>query len=301
MIKRVGVCLISLFVGFLFAGCNALVDVPDESGQAELPALTIEGDKMCGFFITFYDKDGNALTSEDFDDDSAVKYYMERKKFDSPYHYDSYYYETQVGLAIWSEGKSAVDVSDKKSGLTIDMTIPYTSELLNSVMVINGVYNDEEGQRCYAEFGGMGHTLQDFGSGSGTITQTLTASRTNTDGTKEEISYVCSVTIRYELIDDLTGVKVLEYGADNALLASHRYVKGSGPFTAGEDCAYVVVEKEYTVVHDYEHNTVKYQGMTYCEREIVERPLIGRAPSSVLLYPRGDGFVDKESLNIIFA
>lgn len=298
MIKRIGVCLISLFLAVAAAGCNALVDVPEEKESEELPALAFEADKMCGFFIVFYDKEGNALTDENFESDQAVKYYMARRQYgEEP---NSYYMETVVGKDVWSDGKISQKFADGKEEHSYEVTVNFTAELVDAVMVVNGVYYGEAEQRYYAESGGVGHTLQDFGSGSGGQTQTLTASRTNPDGTKEEISYVCSVTVNYRLIDNLTGVKILEYGADNTLLASHRYAKGSG-FTTSEDCAYVVVEKEYTVVHDYEHDTVKYLGMTYCEREIVERPMYGSAPYLSLLYPCGDGFVDREMLNIKFA
>lgn len=298
MIKRISIILLSLMFLFVFSGC-ALVDVPDVLSSKEPTELTIEGDKMCGIFVVFYDKNFNALTSEDLDSDNAVKYYLERKEYDGT---DKFYIETQVGLEIWTDGHVSHNVSDNNSGISIELTINYTSELAGAVMILYGVYYSEEEHKCYAESGGTGHTLQDSITGGAGLTQTLSASRTNIDGTTEEISYECSVNITYKMIDNLTGVKILEYGSDNALIKSTDYIKGSGTFTTDADCDYVVVEKEYSVVYDYEFDTVKYNGMTYCEREIIERPLYtGNQKSVSLLYPQGNGFVDSEFLHIKFA
>lgn len=298
MIKRISIVLLSLMFLFMFSDC-ALVDIPEVLSSKEPEELTIEGDKMCGIFVVFYDKSNNALTSEDFDSDNAVKFYLERKEYDDA---GNYYIATQVGFEVWSDAHVSHNVSDNDYSLSIELTINYTSELVDAVMLIYGIYYSDEEQKCYAESGGAGYTLHSSITGGAGLTQTLSANRTNIDGTTEEISYDCSVNITFKMIDNLTGVKILEYGADNTLIKSTDYIKGSETFTTDADCDYVVVEKQYSVVYDHEFDTVKHDGMTYCEREIIERPLYtGNQKFVSLLYPQENGFVDNEHLHIEFA
>lgn len=299
MIKRICLLLLTAISLFVFVGCEGLVLNPEETLPGEQPELALEDDKLLGFLLVFIDKDGNEITCDEFESEDAIKFY---------YYFDnssSATAVTSIATGSWIYSEFNGDIGNVSDGLeiSVEATVRYTSALVGGSMILYKIYYSEENESFYLG-GGVGYGLQDFGSGAASVNQKLTASRKNSDGTEETLSYTASFKINFEIIDDLTGVAVIEYGEDNQIIQSRElsktYIDGNS-YVTSENCAYAVVEKHYYVSAEYELNTVKYRGMTYTEREVYSRPYTDRAQSVALIYPNENGLTEHSFLTLEFA
>lgn len=112
--------------------------------------------------------------------------------------------------------------------------------------------------------------------------------------TEYEEKFDSSVKINFVYLDYLTGVKVLEYNANNELIQSTDIANTDSDLshTVNENCEYVVIEEEYTVKSG-EHN-----GETYIERTLLNKKGGIFNGGKVLKFPRGDGLISPVYLSV---
>lgn len=294
MIKKFLMLVFAAAMMLSFVGCSlALPEGEVEDGQQE---LTFTYDKMVGMFVVVYDGQ-TPLTPVNLESDDAIKYYLAQEKYaqDS----DSTYLKTVMGREVFSNISCEIASLDGSDSLSLQMDMQYTHELVGTLAAVYGVYEDRETKEYYAEEGGNMYTLGEIDTGA-TIEQTLTASSTDADG-EEQISYKCSVHIDFTLVDNLTSVRLIQFDASNNVLATDIHTYGNdNRYVAQENCAYVVIEENYEVVYDYQLSSVKYEGMTYQTRIILDRPLGQQSQTILFCYPAGDGFIESDYISVTF-
>ena len=294
MIKKFLMLVFVAAMMLSFVGCSlALPEGEVEDGQQE---LTFTYDKMVGMFVVVYDGQ-TPLTPVNLESDDAIKYYLAQEKYaqDS----NSTYLKTVMGREVFSNISCEIASLDGSDSLSLQMDMQYTHELVGALVAVYGVYEDRETKEYYAEEGGNMYTLGEIDTGA-TIEQTLTASSTDADG-EEQISYECSVHIDFTLVDNLTSVRLIQFDASNNVLATDIHTYGNdNRYVAQENCAYVVIEENYEVVYDYQLSTVKYEGMTYQTRIILDRPLGEQSQTVLFCYPEGDGFIESDYISVMF-
>jgi hypothetical protein len=191
--------------------------------------------------------------------------------------------------------------SDVKAGATnggaapngkifIEVTFYYTYELGEGcyLQLVNVYLNSA--LRVYAGGGGSGHGLNGAGSVTAGATQTLSASRTGTDGTKEEITYEGKFTVHIEPIDVLVNAKINEYDDGNVLLAAATVTadyEADKTLKTVSGCAYVIAEETYR----------KEDGSTYVKRALINK---AQYASHTFNFPAGGGLVRPLKTSIEF-
>lgn len=277
-----------------FVGCSlALPEGEVEDGKQE---LTFTYDKMVGVFVVVYDGQ-TPLTPVNLESDDAIKYYLAQEKYTQDS--GSTYLKTVMGREVFSNISCEIASIDGGDSLSLQMDMQYTHELVGALAAVYGVYEDRETKEYYAEEGGNMYTLGEIDTGA-TIEQTLTASLTDADG-EELISYECSVHINFTLSDNLTSVRLIQFDASNNVLATDIHTYGNdNKYVAQENCAYVVIEENYEVVYGYQLSTIKYEGMSYQTRTILDRPLGEQSQTVLFCYPAGDGFTESDYISVTF-
>lgn len=297
MIKKMAAAFLVGLTVFGFAGCS-LAQVP-EYGADGGQELIFDEDKMVGAFIVVYDGQ-TPLTPTDFQDDSALKYYIAEEKYDDLR--DETYITSVMGREVFTDASVKMSELDGVDSISIQLNLPFTYELVGALAEVRGVYEDRDDGGYYAEESGNMYTLTDIATTGTTIEQTLTTTLTGSGDQSRSVSYECSISINFALIDNLTAVNVTQFDENNNIISSDTHSYGQdNEYTVSEDCAYVVVEECYEVMHDYKYTSLKYKGMTYCERVLINRPLSQTTLPVMLEYPAGDGFVLNDYLKISFA
>lgn len=295
MFKRIVTLFISIItISAVFAGCNKLATVPNETTP---PELTIEEDLVCGFFLTF-EKNGEVLTdicSDDFESDDAVKFYIDKKKYEGT---NAEYIEIVCGKDALFDCKSSSAVSDKDGvhlvKFEMEAKLYYTYELLDVIMVINPLYMDRKTNKVYVKEGSVlsGHLLSNSVSGAAAGYKEEVATNRTVNGIKEELKYETGIKVSYCYSDYLTGVKVIEYDKNNNLIYSSDIdIKSTEAYEAGTECDYLVLEETYKD---------KY-GDQYVARTLFNRTKEeGSAHTAILKNPLNNGLVEPKSLSIKF-
>lgn len=236
---------------------------------------------LYGFYLTFNDKDGNPIEalSKPVDDkdavaDYAVIYYEDNHKVVS----------SNEGANVFADGKQKIS----NVGYELEDTLYFTRELIDAVACVDWVYIDEVTQQVYS-YGGAGYKLDNIGGVISTANTQNLSDRRYTGQMKEyEEKFDSSVKLNFVYVDYLTGVKVLEYGANNALIKSTEITKAESEnaFIVSENCEYAVIEEEYTDT----------DGLTHFERTLINKSKTGGGRT--LKFPRGDGLISPVYLSI---
>lgn len=265
---------------FTMPAHNALLDITSYTGFDE-PLLY-------GFYLTFNDKNGEPIEalSKPVDSKEAIADYAVMYWEDEPF-----------GHWVVSDNESANVFADCKSkisdnGFELEDTLYYTYELLDAVVVIDWIHLDDL-KHVYSYGGSAGYALDNLGGRmSLSTTQNLSDNRYNAQMKEYEEKFDSLVKINFVYLDYLTNVKVLEYTADNQLLKSTAIdkAKAENDYVACENCAYVVIEEEYTV------KSGDKSGETHYERTLINKSELGGG--MFLKYPRGDGLISPVYLSV---
>ena len=252
---------------------------------------------LTGFHLIFYkdftadDKERIEALNKPLDDAAAVAVYY-CNKYDAEQGID--YFTQNDGADVFSDGKIA---STTESGIGLsrfemEETLYFTYELAGCYARVEWVYFDESTKTASATGNGY-HCLQKIAKSATHNDCNVSTTRYNKSGEPYEKRFDSRVTVNFEYIDYLTGVKVLEYNQDNELINSTVYTRGterSENFNAGENCAYAVIEEEYTVMQG------DGTGEKHYERTLVQKSATGGGKT--LKYPRGDGLISPMYLHI---
>lgn len=252
---------------------------------------------LTGFYLTFYSAftaDGKEQIeglNQPLDDKDAVAVYY-CNQYDR--EHDLNYFTVNYGADVFAEGKIAekTEAGIGLSKLEMEETLYFTYELVNCYARVEWVYCDEATKTVSATGNGY-HCLQKIASSSTRNNCNLSTTRYTASGEPYEKTFDSRVTVNFEYIDYLTGVKVLEYNQDNELIDSIAYEKGterSDVLNVAENCAYAVIEEEYTVMQGDD------MGEKHVERTLVQKSTTGGVKT--LKYPRGDGLIAPVFLHI---
>ncbi len=264
---------------FAMPAHNALLDITSYKGFDE-PILY-------GFYLTFNDKNGEPIEAFDkpIDSKDAIADYAVIYWEDEPFRHEVV--SSNEGADVFADSKSKIS----NVGYELEDTLYFTYELLDCVACVDWVYVDKYTQQIYS-YGNVGYQLDAIGNFSTFNTQNLSDSRYNAQMKEYDEKFDSSVKINFAYLDYLTNVKVLEYTTDNQLLKSTAIdkAKAENDYVAGENCAYVVIEEEYTV------KSGDRSGETHYERTLINKSELGGG--MFLKYPRGDGLISPVYLSI---
>lgn len=242
---------------------------------------------LYGFYVIFEDKDGNVIAEFD----------REVKSEEAIALYATPYYD-EKGVKVYTDNIGAnvfADVKEKEGGNTFELesTLYFTYELLGAVANVYWVCFDEKTQEVHFDGIPAGHYLDDIGYSSTYCEQRLSDSRFNGQMKEYEQKFDSYVKLNMKYLDYLTGVRVLEFNADNELIRYTDIARFAREktHTVREDCEYVIIEEEYTVKNDEARN-----GETYCERTLISKSQFG--DGKLLKYPRGNGLIEPVYLSI---
>ncbi len=259
---------------------NATLDITSYKGFDE-PLLY-------GFYLTFNDKNGKPIEafnkpvdSEDAIADYAIVYYEDNHKVVS----------SNSGANVFADSKQKIS----NVSYELEDTLYYTYELIDAIVVVDWVYVDEITTKVYSYGNGVGHKLNNFGGLISTYTkQNLSDTRYTSQMKEYEENFDSFVKINFAYLDYLTGVKVLEYNANNELIKSTDIKKSDNEIihVASETCEYAVIEEEY-MVKSGENN-----GKTYIERSLINKKDGKFGDGKILKFPRGDGLISPTYLSI---
>ena len=261
-------------------------EMPAHDATLDLSSFTgFEEPFLYGLHITFVDKDGNGI--EEFNKDLQSK--------DAIADYFVTYYDdngvkvfsNNIGANVFAEGKNSLS---NINGIGLESNLYFTYELLDCVATVNWVYYNEKTDEFFTQRGSGCH-LDDVGYFSTFNDQHLSDTRYDNLLNEYEQTFDSKVTLHLKYIDYLTGVKIFEYNEDNELIGSNAIDKDIYGYVPSEESAYVVIEEEYTVMNDGEHN-----GETYYERTLINKTYYG--DGKTLKYPRGDGLISPVYLNV---
>ncbi len=244
---------------------------------------------LSGFYLTFNDKNGKPIEAfnKDINSKDAITHYMIINYDDN----DVKHISNNIGADVLAESNSAV--SDNK--IEFKSTLYFTYELLDSVAILDWVYLDEK-QEIYS-YGSTGYQLNYIGYTSAFNNQNLSDIRYNSQMKEYEEKFDSYIKLNFKYLDYLTGVKVLEYGANNELIKSTDIIKSEekeNTYIVSENCEYAVIEEEYTVMYDE-----RKKGEKYYERTLINKSKLENGKT--LKYPRGDGLILPKFLSIKWA
>lgn len=244
--------------------------------------------KLYGFYITFNDKNGEPIEefnkpigSEDAIADYAVIYYNDGHQV----------YTSNTGANVFADGKKFIS----NVSYELEDTLYYTYELIDAVACVDWVYIEEETHQIFS-YGDAGITLNNNVSSMSLFNnQNLSDMRFNTQMNEYIEKFASSVKINFAYLDYLTGVRVLEYNANNELIKSTDIEKTDEEIShiASENCEYVVIEEEYTIKRG------EQIGETYVERTLINKKDGEFSGGKVLKFPRGDGLISPVYLSVI--
>lgn len=254
---------------------------------------------LLGFHLTF-SRDGEeieALNKEVEDSDAVADFcYFGYSETGVPT------FIMNDGADVFADGHGKTHIAwGGLSRFELDNKLYFTYEMLGATAWVDWVYcNQQTGEiRTHR---GVGNTLDKVGIFSTIDTQNLEAVFYNINGEEYKATFDSKITVYFEYIDYLTGVKVLEYDKDNHLIKSSEFIgkNREETYTADDSCAYVVIEEEYTVMKDEEYTKdEKLKGDKHYERTLINQNSLGGGKT--LKYPRGDGLISPIYLSIIWA
>ena len=294
MFKRIATLLISLVtITTVFAGCNKLAVVPEEITS---PEFLTEADALCGFFLTFESRRGELtdICSDDFESNDAVKFYLDRKKFEGT---DAEYLEIICGKDVLFDCNTKTTVSDNDGvhSVKLDMsaTLFFTNKLVGTIMFINPLYFDEELNKVYVKEDSAltGQQLSaSVGEATAGYSEKVSASRT-VNGVREALEYETVINLSYSYSDYLTGVRVIEYDKNNnSIISSNIDMDIQKEYSAGADCEYLILEETYRDRNDNQ----------YVTRTLFSRPNKEETLTAILKKPLDSGLIEPKRLKIKF-
>ena len=246
---------------------------------------------LYGFYLTFNDENGEPIEAfnQPVDSKKAIADYAVIYYEDDPIRHKVV--SSNEGANVFADGISSIG----NESYRLEDTLYYTYELLGAVAIVDWVYVDEITTEIYPCDSAAGYKLNGLsGSISASATQNLSDNRYNGQMKEYEEKFDSCVKIKFAYLDYLTGVKALEYNANNELIKSTVIDKSESEIThvASESCEYVVIEKEYTIKSG-EHN-----GETYVERTLINQTNGKFDGGTILKFPRGDGLISPVYLSV---
>lgn len=243
--------------------------------------------KLYGFHLTFNDKNGEPIDkfNKPVDSEEAIADYAVIN-----YDDDHKVYTSNTGANVFADGKEFIS----NVSYELEDTLYYTYELIDAVAYVDWVYFEEETRQIFTD-GGAGHKLNDIGGSMSLFNkQNLSDKRYTTQMKEYEEKFDSSVKIKFMYLDYLTGVKVLEYNANNELIQSTDIAKTDSELshTVNGNCEYVVIEEQYTV------KSGDNIGETYIERTLLNKKDGKFDGGKVLKFPRGDGLISPIYLSV---
>lgn len=242
---------------------------------------------LYGFYLTFNDKNGEQIEalSKPYDSKEAIADYAVIYWEWEPFKHKVV--SSNEGAHVFADSKSKIS----NVGYEHEDTLYFTYELLDCVACVDWVYVDEYTQDVQLLVG-VGYKLDNVGSFSTYNTQNLSDNRYNGQMIEYVEKFDSSVKINFVYLDYLTGVKVLEYNANNELIKTTAIDKteAENDYVASENCAYVVIDEEYTIKYGDKI------GEKYYERTLINKSELGGGRN--LKYPRGDGLISPVYLSI---
>lgn len=263
---------------------NATLDISSYKGFEE-PFLL-------GFHITFKDKDGNPIEelSKDLNESGAVYDYYVREIDENGIKA----FSENIGADVFAEGKSSLKNGNE---ISLECTLYFTYELLGATAVAHWVFYDEKTEEFTTAYEiPMGFRLDDIGTSSMFCKQNLSDIRYDGQMKEYEEKFISHIEVKSKYVDYLTGVKVLEFDKNNQLIQTSDFgsqdtSNSQGTIIASEDCEYVIIEEEYTVMNDEER-----KGEKYYERTLINKSKWG--DHKTLKFPRGDGLISPVHLYV---
>ncbi|MGN1040990.1 MAG: hypothetical protein ACI4QL_06155, partial [Candidatus Fimimonas sp.] len=191
-------------------GCASLA-LPNENAPDNQAELKFGSDILCGFFLEFFDESQNAITSNDFASDQAIKNYYKVTAVQDENGCNGYYKQFLAGGDVFSDVKLHLYVTDTGERYEYEGTIFYTSKLVRGIMYVNDVtYNEDTLEPCLGKSRSGVEFSADSSSGSTCLNQSLSVSQ-NVNGVDVTKTYDATFQINFQFIDDLVGVKIYEY------------------------------------------------------------------------------------------
>ncbi|MDR1906515.1 MAG: hypothetical protein LBQ27_06375 [Clostridiales bacterium] len=167
----------------------------------------------------------------------------------------------------------------------------YTEEFYGSILYIVSIFMNPKTGEIYVD-GQNGKSLDAYGTSTLTMGVELKASRTNFDGTKEEISFKSSFTVFSEKTDRLLRAKISEYDDEGGLLKTTDIgedIKNNEEMRVSSDCAYIIIEETYLKDDD----ATEYKTRTLVNKSEYDNYHTFR-------FPLNNGFISQKSLKFIF-
>ncbi|MGN0808239.1 MAG: hypothetical protein ACI4MN_07335 [Candidatus Coproplasma sp.] len=243
--------------------------------------------KLYGFYITFNDKNGEPIEefNKPIDSEEAIADYAVIN-----YNDGNQVYTSNTGANVFADGKEFIS----NISYELEDTLYYTYELIYAVACVDWVYYEEETQQIYSN-GSAGLKLNDIGASMSLFNNQNLSDKRYTNQMKEyEEKFDSLVKINFVYLDYLTGVKVLEYNANNELIQSTDIAKTDSELShfVNGNCEYVVIEEQYTV------KSGENIGETYVERTLINKNNGQLSGGKVLKFPRGDGLISPVYLSV---
>lgn len=227
----------------------------------------------------------NRVTGEDgservsweykFTDVEGIAYFYTQTK-DEAGSYSSLYGDEAI-----SGGKNAIDVSDAGSRVTLDGIVYTVIGSALPTLYFNPVYQAADGAIYAVSGSGMSFSSDGDEAEGETFSQTLSAEYKKA---QNEVTTADSIAVKVAIqrIYLPTGVRVVQFDENDAVLASKEYRPGELPETLSLEkaAAYLIVESQRRDL----------QGKTITSRTLYERG----AESFDSLYDRGDGICIKQ-------
>ncbi|MCH5163432.1 MAG: hypothetical protein J1F36_00275 [Clostridiales bacterium] len=242
-----------------------------------------EDDFMCGYFLTFYDKNDKdyvSPSSNDFNGNDAVRCYFYRKGNVS-------YVINGLNVTDRTTALDGVPLDISKSGkVTMHHTLYYTPELIGKTMVLHIVFYNAQSDSIHVEKI-SDHDVQTISS----ISFGAPMNGTAVEGDElVDITYMFDGELTFKMIDVLTKMEIAQYDENDELISTDTIETEdiTGQYDTVSDCEYIIITKHYV---DRDGNVYK------------QRSLINRQPDATeeLMLPYGSGLATFESLKINFA
>ncbi|MGN0824329.1 MAG: hypothetical protein ACI4MB_04590 [Candidatus Coproplasma sp.] len=243
--------------------------------------------KLYGFYLTFNDKNGEPIEefNKPIDSEEAIADYAVIN-----YEYNHQVYTSNTGANVFADCKKFIS----NVSYELEDTLYYTYELIDAVACVDWVYYEENTQQIYSD-GDAGLKLNDNGASMSLVNnQNLSDNRYTSQMKEYEEKFDSSVKINFVYLDYLTGVKVLEYNANNELIQSTDIAKTNSELShiVNSNCEYVVIEEQYTV------KSGECNGETYVERTLINKNNGEFNDGKVLKFPRGNGLISPVYLSV---
>ena len=275
-LKRILVLsLILIFALIPLCACN------NEPVEEPLEPTPYDSDFMCGYFLSFYDKNDEGYvspSSNDFNGNDAVRCYFYRKANVS---------YVISGLNV-TDGITALEgepLEPTKSGkVTMHHTLYYTPELIDKTVVLSIVFYNAQNDSIHVE------KISEFDLDAlSSLTFGTPMEGTAVEGDElVDITYEFDGVILFKMVDVLTKIEIAQYN-DDGLITSDTIESEdiTGQYDTSDDCEYVIITRHYV---DKDGNAYKQRSLINRQQDETEEFMVDR-----------NGLATFYNLNINFA